>query len=284
MSSYKKYLKKLFEKHNFSPKKFLGQNFLVSRGICKTIVETAEISKRDIVLEVGPGVGNLTVKLAKKAKKVIAIERDKKMIEILKDVLKNANIRNVKIVQGDILKLEPKTFDLKIYKLVANIPYYLTSRLIRKFLEEKRKPKLIVLMVQKEVAQRICAKPPKMNLLAVSVQFYASPKITSFISKKCFWPSPRVDSAIIKIVLPKSAYPISVDPPLFFKIVKAGFSQPRKQLVNNLSRKMRIEKGKVRKWLSESKVNPVDRAGMLPLEGWINLAKNYKIIEECPRH
>ena len=284
MSSYKKYLKKLFEKHNFSPKKFLGQNFLVSRGICKTIVETAEISKRDIVLEVGPGVGNLTVELAKKAKKVIAIERDKKMIEILKDVLKNANVRNVKIVQGDILKLKPKTFDLKIYKLVANIPYYLTSRLVRKFLEEKIKPRLIVLTVQKEVAQRICAKPPKMNLLAVSVQFYASPKITSFISKKCFWPSPKVDSAIIKIVLPKSVPLISVGLSLFFKIVRAGFSQPRKQLVNNLSKGLGIEKIKIKRWLLIEGIKPERRAESLNIENWINLAKNYKIIEKCPKH
>jgi len=284
MSSYKKYLKKLFEKHNFSPKKFLGQNFLVSRGICKTIVETAEISKRDIVLEVGPGVGNLTVELAKKAKKVIAVEKDKKMIEILKDVLKNANVRNVKIVQGDILKLKPKTFDLKIYKLVANIPYYLTSRLVRKFLEEKIKPRLIVLTVQKEVAQRICAKPPKMNLLAVSVQFYASPKITSFISKKCFWPSPKVDSAIIKIVLPKSVPLISVGLSLFFKIVRAGFSQPRKQLVNNLSKGLGIEKIKIKRWLLIEGIKPERRAESLNIENWINLAKNYKIIEKCPKH
>jgi len=284
MSSYKKYLKKLFEKHNFSPKKFLGQNFLVSRGICRRIVETAEISKRDIVLEVGPGVGNLTVELAKKAKKVIAVEKDKKMIEILKDVLKNANVRNVKIVQGDILKLKPKTFDLKIYKLVANIPYYLTSRLVRKFLEEKIKPRLIVLTVQKEVAQRICAKPPKMNLLAVSVQFYASPKITSFISKKCFWPSPKVDSAIIKIVLPKSVPLISVGLSLFFKIVRAGFSQPRKQLVNNLSKGLGIEKIKIKRWLLIEGIKPERRAESLNIENWINLAKNYKIIEKCPKH
>ncbi|MFN3302081.1 MAG: 16S rRNA (adenine(1518)-N(6)/adenine(1519)-N(6))-dimethyltransferase RsmA, partial [Patescibacteria group bacterium] len=163
-------------------------------------IKSANLSKDDVVLEIGPGTGILTLELAKRAKKVIAVEKDEKMIEILKDVLKNSGIQNVQIIKGDILKLLTSHFQLPTsFKVVGNIPYYLTSRLLRNLLELKKKPKLIVLMVQKEVAQRICAKPPKMNLLAVSVQFYGKPEIVSYVSKKSFWPRPKVDSAIIKI-------------------------------------------------------------------------------------
>ena len=288
----RKEIKNLFGKYNFSPKKFLGQNFLISKNILRKIVQAAEISKKDTILEVGPGIGNLTIELAKElakkvhpikslrskfngAGKVIAVEKDKRMIEILKDVLKSSNVRNVQIVKGDILKLEPRTFNLKIYKLVANIPYYLTSRLIRKFLEEKRKPKLMILMVQKEVAQRICSKPPNMNLLAVSVQFYAKPKILFYVSKNCFWPRPKVGSAIIRMVPRKSAYSISVDPLLFFKIVKAGFSQPRKQLANNLSKGLKLNKKKARNWLLENEIDPSQRAETLRIGDWLKLTKNW---------
>jgi len=308
----RKEIKNLFGKYNFSPKKFLGQNFLISKNILRKIVQAAEISKKDTILEVGPGIGNLTIELAKElakkvhpikslrskfngAGKVIAVEKDKRMIEILKDVLKSSNVRNVQIVKGDILKLEPRTFNLKIYKLVANIPYYLTSRLIRKFLEEKRKPKLMVLMVQKEVAQRICAlpakvfakqkfrraSPQKMNLLAVSVQFYAKPEIISFVSKNCFFPRPKVESAIIKISNPKCQIP-KPEGELFFKIVKAGFSQPRKQLVNNLSKMLKLDKEKARNWLLENKIKPTQRAETLKIEDWLKLTKGWcKILNLC---
>lgn len=274
MSSY---LINLFKKHNFSPKKFLGQNFLISKSVLRKIVEVAEISKKDTVLEIGPGIGNLTMELAKRAKKVIAIEKDERMIEILKEVLKSSNVQNVRIVKGDILKIRNSQFVIhNSYKVVANIPYYLTSRLIRKFLEIKNKPKLMVLMVQKEVAQRICARPPKMNLLAVSVQFYAKPKIVAFVPKSCFWPSPKVDSAIIKIT-PREATSLNgVDSLLFFKIVKAGFSQPRKQLINNLSKGLKIEKEKVKKWLLKNGVNPKQRAEDLKLKTWYDLTKSFK--------
>jgi 16S rRNA (adenine1518-N6/adenine1519-N6)-dimethyltransferase len=139
-------------------------------------------------------------------------------------------------------------------------------------LELKRKPKLIVLMVQKEVAQRICAKPPKMNLLAVSVQFYAKPQIISFVSKNCFWPRPKVDSAVIKIE-PRE---IKFDANLFFKIVKAGFSHPRKQLINNLSRKLKREKEEIKKLLSQLGISPKKRAEELSIEDWMKLTKLIK--------
>ena len=293
--SYRDYVRGLLKKYKISPVKWLGQNFLIDEKVLRKIIEAAELSENDIVLEVGPGIGNLTAELAKRVKKVIAIEKDKKMVEILRETLKN--FTNIEIIEGDILKINLKPYTSKPYKVVANIPYYLTSPLIRKFVETVEvKPQLLVLMVQKEVAQRIVARPPAMSILAVSVQFYAKPEIISLVSKKSFWPSPKVDSAIIKISAfnqpRKSAFNQR-----FFKIVRAGFSQPRKQLINNLSKNLKvdelklistrrslalarvIDKIKVRDWLLKNKIQPTQRAETLNLEDWINLTKSFIILE-----
>lgn len=274
-------VKKLLKKFNVFPSKRLGQNFLINEGVFKKIIKTANLSKNDLILEIGPGVGNLTLELAKITKKVIAIEKDKKMCEILKDVLESWNMKNVKIIEKDILKLDQKPYILKPYKIVANLPYYITSPVIRKFLELKKPPELMVLMVQKEVAKRICALPPKMSLLAVSVQFYAKPEIISFVSKNSFWPQPKVDSAIIKIV-PHRPAPHQIRSgekfrDCFFKIVKAGFSHPRKQLINNLSKELKLDKEKIKNWLLENGVKPSQRAESLSVENWQKLTKNFKI-------
>jgi 16S rRNA (adenine1518-N6/adenine1519-N6)-dimethyltransferase len=277
----KRIIKNLLKKYNIYPSKRLGQNFLVDEGVFKKIIEAANLLKDDIVLEVGPGIGNLTLELAKRVKKVIAIEKDSGMIEVLRINLKN--FKNVEILKGDALKIIGHKLSATAsilwprYKVVANIPYYLTSPLIRKFLEAKNQPKEMVLMVQKEVAQRICAKPPDMSILAVSVLFYAKPEIISFVSKKSFWPSPKVDSAIIRIAPLINADKKLINTDLFFRVVRAGFSQPRKQLVNNLSHGLKIDKEKVRNWLLEIGVQPSQRAETLNVKDWINLTKNYKI-------
>lgn len=270
-------IKEILKKYQAFPSKRLGQNFLIDGKILNKIIKSANLSKDDVVLEIGPGTGILTLELAKRAKKVIAVEKDEKMIEILKDVLKNSGIQNVQIIKGDILKLLTSHFQLPTsFKVVGNIPYYLTSRLIRRLLELKEKPKLIVLMVQKEVAQRICAKPPKMNLLAVSVQFYGKPEIVSYVPKKSFFPKPKVDSAIIKIHPASKSWRSQEKEEKFFKIVKAGFSQPRKQLINNLSKKLGIDKMKVREWLLKNGISPTARAETLNIENWLALTKSYK--------
>ena len=272
-------IKRLLKKYNIYPSKRLGQNFLVDEGILKKIVEAAELSKNDIVLEVGPGIGNLTVELAKSVKKVIAVEKDQDLVRILKELLDCWKVRNVRIVEGDIRKIE--NCKLKIencYKVVANIPYYLTSPLIRKFLEASNAPKEMILMVQKEVAQRICAKPPKMSILAVSVQFYAKPEIISFVSKKSFWPQPKVDSAIIKIKPLINADKRLINADLFLKTVKTGFSQPRKQLANNLSNGLKMDKGKVKNWLLKNGIQPTQRAETLTINDWTNLTKSFEKI------
>ncbi len=273
----KKEIKNLLKEYNIRPSKKLGQNFLIDKGAIKKIIEAAELKTKEIVLEIGPGVGTLTQEIAKKTKKVIAVEKDSKMLEILEKTLKNFN--NIKIIQKDILGFQVSSFKFQEYKVVANLPFYLTGPIIRKFLETETLPKEMILVVQKEVAQRICAKPPRMSVLAVSVQIYAIPKIISYISKKSFWPQPKVDSAIIKII-PKNAEFLSqpnIKIQYFFKIVKAGFSQPRKQLANNLSKELKIDKKKTEQWLLKNKIIPSQRAETLTVEDWLKLLNNYDL-------
>lgn len=264
------------KKINFIPSKQLGQNFLVDKSAIRTIIEAADIKPNEVVLEIGPGTGILTLELAKKAKRVIAVEKDAKMCEILEKTLKE--YPNVQIINDDIRFLEIRSLersDLSKYKVVANIPYYLTSPIIRKFLEAANPPEEMILMIQKEVAQRICAKPPQMSILAVSVQFYAEPKIIDYVSRKSFWPSPKVDSAIIKIT-PHIAVPQS-DSGLreqFFKIVRSGFSHPRKQLINNLSTGLSLPRPQAQIWLQKNKIQPSQRAETLTVKDWIKLANS----------
>lgn len=275
-----KNVKKLLKNYGIQPSKKMGQNFLIDEKTFDKILEAADLSKNDIVLEIGPGIGNLTAKLSQKAKKVLAIEKDKKMCEILKKELKNQNIENVQIINEDILKINYDSIDRWFndcdYELVANLPYYVASAVIRKFLEFKKSPESMTLMIQKEVAQRICAKPTKMSLLAVSVQFYARPKIVSYVSKKSFWPEPKVDSSIIKII-PLKTKSSKKFTEKFFKVVKAGFSHPRKQLINNLAKELKLEKEKTKEWLLKNKIQPSQRAESLSIECWKKLTKSYTI-------
>ena len=298
----KKAIKDLFKRHGARSVKSLGQNFLIDKAIIKKMIDSADITPEDTVLEIGPGLGAITQELAKKAKKVIAIEKGYKMVEILQETLQE--FKNVEIINNDILELPESQIPLSEYKIVANLPFYLAAPIIRKFLEIKNPPKKMVLIIQKEVAQTICAKPPKMSLLAVSVQFYvhphtyfeqeasvpklakqskvgvgAEPKIVAYISKKAFWPQPKVDSAIIKIVPRQFRVPISCRfRERFFKIVKAGFSQPRKQLINNLSKGLKIEREKIKNWLLKNKIQPRFRAEALSVDDWIKLTKSFKIM------
>jgi len=272
-----KVVRDLLSRCNVSPSKIMGQNFLVNQQILAKIIEAAKLSPNDTVLEVGPGIGTLTRELAKTVRKIIAIEKDKKMIEILGETLRDC--KNVEIIQDNILKFNPQNYSplTTNYKLVANIPYYLTSPLIRKFLEEKNPPKTMTLMVQKEVAQRICSKPPDMSLLAVSVQVYAEPKIISYVKKESFWPSPKVDSAIIEIVPFNNKKTANLD--LFFKIVKAGFSQPRKQMANNLSKSLKKDRYQINQWLLKNSTAPEQRAETLSIKDWLGLTASFDTIE-----
>jgi 16S rRNA (adenine1518-N6/adenine1519-N6)-dimethyltransferase len=239
-------------------------------------VTAADLSDQDLVLEIGPGLGSLTQALAQKAKRVVAIEKDPRLIPLLMDNLKGFD--NIEIIQGDALKIF--NFQLPIlnqfsitnsqkYRVVANLPYYAATHIIRQFLEAENPPELMVLLLQKEVAQRISARPPKMSLLAVSVQLYADVKIIGSVSKKSFWPKPKVDGAIIK--LKTQSVKRKVNEKLFFEIVRAGFSQPRKQLLNNLSQGLNLSREKVVIWLEQSKISPQRRPADLSLSNWLAL-------------
>lgn len=271
------FVKELLKRYSLKPIKKWGQHFLVNKEILKKIIKTANLKKGDVILEIGSGTGILTFELAKKVKKVIAIEKDKNLAKILNDELKKRELKNVEIICGDVLKIN---FDFILvtaykYKIVANLPFYITSPVIRRFLEIKNKPKLMILLVQKEVAQRICAEPPRMNLLAVSVQFYSKPEIISYVSKKSFWPQPEVNSAILKISKICKKIP-SVNTDLFFKIVKIGFSHPRKKILNNFVKGLKLNKEQVETWLKKNKIAPNQRVENIPLKSWIKLTKSFR--------
>ena len=243
------------------PIKGLGQNFLKDNRAIKRVIDGADLSEKDIVLEIGPGKGALTKELLKKAKKVIAIEKDRNLVKILREKFESSD--NLEIIEKDILNYELGIMNYE-YKIVANLPFYITGAIIRMFLEADNPPKQLTLIIQKEVAQRICDKK-KSSILSLSVLFYANPKIISYISKRSFSPAPKVDSAIIQITPIKNKY--KADPKKFFKIVKAGFSHPRKQLANNLSTELNIDKSKL-EFLGKT------RAEDLKIEDWINIVSS----------
>lgn len=254
------------------PKKYLGQHFLKNPAVLPLIIEAAELSKTDTVLEIGPGTGILTEELAKHAGQVLAVEKDFELVELLK---KNVKAKNVKIVHQDALFFDPAT--LSDYKVVANIPYNITSPLIRKFIENGPRPDLLVLMVQKEVAERITAKAGNRDrgLLTIIVEYYAEAEIIAQVPRTDFYPVPEVDSAIIKIK-PFHTNPWGLrEVDLFFRIVKAGFAAKRQQIHNSLAATMRLPKDQVNDILRRSSIDPAKRAEDLTLEDWVNLTKMF---------
>ncbi len=271
----------LLDKYGLRPRKGLGQNFLADPNILRKIVEAAELSAEDTVLEIGPGLGTLTRLLAQAAGRVLAVELDEGMIHLLQKEL--AHLPNLELVQGDILQLDPAALvrgpeapDLRSplsYIVVANLPYYITSAAIRHLLEAESPPRRLVLTVQREVAQRIVAGPGDMSLLAVSVQFYGRPRIVAKIPAGAFVPPPKVDSAVIRIDT-HDAPPVEVpDARTFFRVVRAGFGQKRKQLKNALAAGLGLPVSRVTAALTRAGVDPRRRAQSLSLDEWGALAR-----------
>ncbi|MDO9231243.1 MAG: 16S rRNA (adenine(1518)-N(6)/adenine(1519)-N(6))-dimethyltransferase RsmA [bacterium] len=267
------------------PKKSLGQNFLRDTDVLEKIIQSANLKSDDLVIEIGPGEGVLTEKLFKHAGKVLAIELDSALANKLKKQYKdskkieiiNADILNINL--PEILKVETRhclvSTEEKInYKVVANIPYYITSPIIQLFLETKFPPTEMILMVQKEVAERICARVGQMSILAVSVQYYAKPELLFYVNKKSFFPVPEVDSAVIKISKINNQQIINNKEEVkhFFRIVKAGFSAKRKTLVNNLSASLKLDKKEVEEKLKKIGITPNQRAQELSVEDWKKIA------------
>jgi len=263
--------RRLLKEFDIQPKKSLGQNFLVDQRALERIVEAAELGPEDIVLEIGPGLGALTRLLVAEAGRVVAVELDQRLVEVLRQTL--TDLPNVEIIHGDILKLNladllEQQGDNFQYKVVANLPYYITSAIIRHLLTAEVRPKLMVVTVQLEVARRITAEPGEMSLLAVSVQFYGRPRIVARIKAGSFYPSPQVDSAVIRIDL--DDYPVVEvdDVDSFFEVVRAGFAQRRKQLRNALAAGLALPASEVAQVLNRASVNPKRRAQTLSLEEW----------------
>jgi 16S rRNA (adenine1518-N6/adenine1519-N6)-dimethyltransferase len=286
--------------HQAPARKSLGQHFLTDRRYLAPILEAAELTPADIVLEIGPGRGVLTEALAVRVGCLVAVELDDRLIEPLRQRFVSQS--HVHIVHGDILEHAPerlvataclteartKSSELDAaerlqpeeapsqasalqtplaYKVVANLPYYITSVVLRHLLEAEQPPSLAVLMVQWEVAQRICASPGEMSLLAVSVQYYAEPRIVQRVPARAFSPKPKVDSAILQLRV-RSQPAVDVAPDRFFRMVRAGFSQKRKQLLNTLAAGLHIEKGEVQRWLKAAGIDPTRRAETLSLKEW----------------
>ncbi len=256
----------------------LGQNFLQDKEIIKKIIASSDLKEDDFVIEIGPGEGALTEQLSKYAKKVIAIELDDKLIPLLEK--KFSDTKKIEIIHEDILKINlPELLGHfvskeKNYKVIANIPYYITSPIIRLFLEQDIQPEEIILMVQKEVAERIIARPGETSILSVSVQYYASAELLFEVGRDSFSPAPKVDSAVIKIV-PRRKFDKEADKK-FFRIVRSGFSAKRKTLLNNLSASLRMEKSSVEEKLKTAGIGPTVRAQELSLENWKKLASLFQ--------
>ncbi|HEY2982071.1 MAG TPA: 16S rRNA (adenine(1518)-N(6)/adenine(1519)-N(6))-dimethyltransferase RsmA [Anaerolineales bacterium] len=268
----------LLRRHGLRPNKRLGQNFLQDPQVLEQITDAAALQRTDTVLEIGAGLGSLTRYLAAAAQRVVAVELDEKLIPLLKAVA--GPQANVQIIHGDILELSPaKLIDRPAYVVVANIPYYITSAIIRHLLEPVPgetagpRPRRIVLTVQREVAERICALPGDLSLLALSVQVYGLPRIVARIPAAAFYPPPEVDSALLVIDVHPQPRIAAEHLRNFFRLIKAGFGQKRKTLRNSLSAGLHLSPAQAEVLLRSVEIDPKRRAETLSLPEWERLAK-----------
>ncbi len=259
-------------------KKSLGQNFLKSPQIVSDIVSAGKVLDKDIVLEIGPGEGVMTENLLKKAGKVIVVEKDHRLIPLLHEKFINEiNENKLVLIESDILEIETEKLPLgNNYKVIANIPYYITGQIIRKFLEAKNKPVSMTLLVQKEVAERIVARDKKESLLSLSVKVFGEPKIIRTVGRGAFTPSPNVDSAVINIenISDIKLHGLNIED--YFKVLHSGFAHKRKQLLPNLSND--FEKENVQNVFEKLHLDPKVRAEDLDLKTWV------KISNELTKH
>ncbi|HEV2412802.1 MAG TPA: 16S rRNA (adenine(1518)-N(6)/adenine(1519)-N(6))-dimethyltransferase RsmA [Candidatus Saccharimonadales bacterium] len=255
-----------------TPKKSLGQHWLNDQESLKAIVRLAHVTKEDTILEIGPGPGSLTRLLAAQARHVVAVELDRDLAYVLKA---RVDADNVEVVEQDIL-----TFDLRRlptgYKVVANIPYYLTSKLIRTLLEAPNRPTIVVLLIQKEVAERLTAKPGSLSILGVSAQFYADVELGPIVPAGLFKPPPEVDSQVVALRLREAPLFSDITPKEYFRVVRAGFSEKRKKLRSSLSGGLAISKDQADRLLESAHIRPDARAQELTLEEWAGLTREFK--------
>jgi len=265
----------LLRQYGLRPKKGLGQNFLQDPDALERILAAAEVRHADTVLEIGPGLGTLTRYLAAAAQEVIAVELDARLFPALESVL--APYDNVQLVQGDALAVDlAEWIRASGYLVVANIPYYITSALLRHLLENEKKPRRLVLTVQSEVAERICEGPGKMSLLALSVQVYGQPSIAARIPAGAFYPAPKVDSAVLVVEVFDSPRLPEHLLDIYFQLIKAGFSQKRKKLRNSLSAGMRLPPSEIERLFEAADIDPARRAETLSQDEWGRLCQSFQ--------
>ncbi len=265
----------LLRAYGLQPKKSLGQNFLVDPSGLDKVMQAAGLSPEDTVLEIGAGLGSLTVLLAQTVRRVIAVEIDRGLIAPLTEAVSEYD--NVQIVEGDILKIPPEELNLgEAYLVVANIPYYISSAIIRRLLETQNRPARIVLTVQQEVAERICAKDGKFSLLALSVQVFGVPRIQARIAAGCFYPAPDVDSAVLSITLYPQPLIATEELDAFFRLARAGFSQKRKTLRNTLTAGLGLPAVQAESLLTAAGIDPRRRAETLSIAEWGRLTDVWK--------
>ena len=261
--------KSLLDQYGIEPKKSLGQNFLHDEGLLGRMVAAAEIGPDDDVLEVGPGLGALTRPLCRAARRVVAVELDHRLLPVLEGELRDCG--NVELVHADVLQLDPADWFAAPYVVVANVPYYITAAILRHLLEGRPRPRRLVLTVQREVAERLTARPPEMSLLAVSVQYYGRVRQVSTVKAGAFWPRPEVDSAVVRIDVERGRGGAGeTDEVAFFRLVRAGFSEKRKQLKNNL-RQLGLSDEAISAALEGAGIDGRRRAETLTVEEWERL-------------
>jgi 16S rRNA (adenine1518-N6/adenine1519-N6)-dimethyltransferase len=267
--------KRLLKQYGLQPKKRLGQNFLIQPDALRKVVEAASLGEHEQILEIGAGLGVLTIALAELGHTVVAVEYDRDLIPILRDIL--AGHERVSLIHGDILALEmQQLMNVDDYLVVANIPYQITSALIRRLMESSKRAKRIVLTIQREVAERIVASPGQMSLLALSVQLYGEAEILSHIPASAFYPEPKVQSSVLRIdVYPHPKIQLN-ELDRFFRMAKAGFSQKRKQLRNALSAGLHLEPQDIERILIAAGVDPTRRAQELSIREWQQTFKQLK--------
>ena len=273
--------KSILKRHKIRPSKGLGQSFLIDQSIFERIVAASNLEPHDTVLEVGPGVGLLTRLLAERVANVVAVELDRKMLPILDDTLRGYS--NVHIVHGDILDIDPVAELANVlgledvaslrYHVVANLPYYITSAALRHLLDARVRPQQLTLMVQSEVAQRVIAPPGHLSLLAISVQVFGEPEMVCRVPASAFYPRPNVESALLRVRLYKEPRVAQGELGRFFRVVRAGFAQKRKQIHNSLTHNLHIPHGSVLAALRDAGIATTRRPQSLAIEEWATLAR-----------
>jgi 16S rRNA (adenine1518-N6/adenine1519-N6)-dimethyltransferase len=262
----------LLRHYDLEPRKRFSQNFLVDRGALKRIVTAAELSPGESVLEIGAGLGTLTHALVEEGAQVVAVEIDRELVPILRQEL--ADYANVRIIEGDILALDPaELMEDHPYKVVANLPYAITSAVLRHLLEARVPPQRAIVMVQREVAERIVARDGRLSVLAISIHLYGEPRLLFRLKRGAFYPAPSVESAVLRIDLHPQPPVHVADTARFFRVVRAGFSQPRKQVHNSLSGGLALDRKAIVEALLEVGIDPRRRAERLRLEDWARLTE-----------